>query len=221
MNNILAKIAKFNLKTIFFNLHYFPFRTAIKFPVFVSANTKILHRGGKVVLEGKIKPGMVELGYGHLGNFDKMNSRFVWDNLGTVTFQENAFIGHGSKIKVLPTGSIYFGANFITTAESSFISRKSIRIGSNCLFSWEILVMDTDFHFMYDEQGTVMNPDADITLGDNVWVGCRCLILKGAIIPTNSVIAAATTVTKKLREENSIYAGMPVAKVKSFGYWKL
>ena len=67
---IFTKLMKLNLKTIYFNFHYFSFKTAVKLPVFISANSNILNLKGKIEIKGEIKTGMIELGYGHLGNFD-------------------------------------------------------------------------------------------------------------------------------------------------------
>lgn len=220
-HRVFTKLMKLNLKTIYFNFRYFTFKTAIKLPVFISTNSKILNSKGRIILNGKIKPGMIELGYGHIGNFDKRDSRFIWDVAGDVVFERNAFIGHGCKIRVLNTGKIVFGENFVTTAETSFISRKEIIIGRNCLFSWEILIMDTDFHSIFDNNGDTMNPDKPISIGNDVWLGCRTLILKGADIPNNIILAAGTTVTGKLAGENQIFGGAPVLPLKKIGYWRL
>lgn len=218
---VFAKLMKLNLKTVYFNFHYFSFKTALRLPVFISSNSKILNCKGKIEIKGKIKPGMIELGYGHVGNFDKGNSRFIWDVEGEVIFERNAFIGHGSRIRILESGKIFFGENFMTTAESSFISRKDIHIGKNCLFSWEILIMDTDFHSIFDVDGNIINPDRPVMIGDHVWIGCRTLILKGAFIPDNSVVAAGTTVANKLTGENQIFAGTPPTPIKKIGTWRL
>ena len=221
LKKLFAKLIKLNLKTIYFNFTYFSFKTALKLPVFISANSKILNCKGKIELKGKIKTGMVELGYGQVGNFDKKNSRFIWDVCGEVVFERNAFIGHGSRIRVLDSGKIFFGENFMTTAESSFISKKNIYIGKDCLFSWEILVMDTDFHSISNNAGTIINPDKPVIIGDHVWVGCRAIILKGAHIPDNAVIAAGSIVAKKLSGENQVFGGNPAIALKKIGAWYL
>ena len=218
---ILAKVKKLNLKTIRFNLHYFPLKTAIKLPVFISANSKILSLKGKISIQAPIKTGMIELGYEHLGNFDKYNSRFIWDVRGEVIFERNASIGHGCRIRVLETGQIYFGENFVTTAETSFVSRKKISIGRNCLFSWEILLMDTDFHNITNEAGTVTNPDKEIIIGNNVWIGCRATVLKGAAIPDRCIVAAGSIVNRKLTGEQLLISGNPAAGIKPAGTWHL
>jgi acetyltransferase-like isoleucine patch superfamily enzyme len=43
-----------------------------------------------------------------------------------------------------------------------------------------------------------------IVLGNNVWVGCRTLILKGSSIPDGSVIGAGSTVGGTFEKENTI-----------------
>jgi len=220
-NKLYAKLMKLNLKTIYFNFHYFPFKTAIKLPIFISSNSKLLNCKGKIEIKSKIKTGMIELGYGHVGNFDKTNSRFMWDVCGKIIFERNAFIGHGSRIRVLESGKIFFGENFMTTAESSFISKKDIQIGKDCLFSWEILIMDTDFHLIFDNAGNIINQDRPIVIEDNVWIGCRSVILKGAFIPNNSVIAAGAIVGNKLSGEKQVFGGNPALPIKNIGSWLL
>ena len=49
--------------------------------------------------------------------------------------------------------------------------------------------MDTDFHKIYDLESNILNKDKAIEIGENVWIGCRCTILKGANIKRNSVIS--------------------------------
>ena len=65
------------------------------------------------------------------------------------------------------------------TAETSIVAFTEIRFGNNCLLSWDILVMDTDFHKLKDEFGNIINKPRPIIIGDRIWIGCRCLILKG------------------------------------------
>jgi len=50
---------------------------------------------------------------------------------------------------------------------------------------------------------------AGITIGNNVHIGQRTMVLQGVEITNNVVVGANSTVTKSLLEEKSIYAGTP------------
>ena len=46
--------------------------------------------------------------------------------------------------------------------------------------------------------------EKEIIIGDNVWIGCRCLLLKGCSIPSGSIVAAGSKITKKFEQNNSL-----------------
>jgi acetyltransferase-like isoleucine patch superfamily enzyme len=79
--------------------------------------------------------------------------------------------------------------------------------------------MDTDFHNVKDESGNIINKPTPIIIGDKVWIGCRCLVLKGAAIPNNSIIAAASLVNRVLEKDKCLYAGSPCKIVKENVIW--
>ena len=81
--------------------------------------------------------------------------------------------------------------------------------------------MDTDMHTVTDAAGKVKNAPQDVIIGDDVWIGCRCLILKGAQVPDLSVIGANSVITKKLEDASALYAGVPVKKVKDNIKWHM
>lgn len=107
------------------------------------------------------------------------------------------------------------------TAESSIVvQHKKVEFGREWLLSWDVLLMDSDFHKIYDKDGKCINEPANITVGNHVWVGCRCLILKGAIIPDNTVIAANSLVNKPLEAEHSLFGGQPAKELRRNISWK-
>jgi len=163
---------------------------------------------------------MIKIGFGDIDIFDNRKSRSIWSVKGKVYFKGTAFIGHGSKINVGANGSVTFGKNFTITAESSIVCNKCINFGNDNLLSWDVLIMDDDFHNILDSQQNIINNPNDITIGNWVWIGCRSLILKGSNIPSNSIIAAGSLVSKKLTEENSIYGGNPIAIIKKEIHWE-
>lgn len=212
----IGKLARFsrmiNLKTIYFNLKYFPLRVAMKLPVLVSRHVTLKKLKGSIQLQGPVVTGQVRIGYNDVSLFDRRRSKTMLELDGVVTFRGKALIGHGSRISVAPTGRLTFGADFEITAQSSIVCYHEIEFGADCLLSWDILLMDTDLHPIYNSAGACINAPRKITLGDHVWVGCRTTILKGSNIASGSVVAAGSTISGKLAQSNSIYGSNRILK---------
>ena len=51
--------------------------------------------------------------------------------------------------------------------------------------------------------------DQDVIIEDDVWIGANVTILKGVCIPSGSVIAAGSVVTKSPDRTNCIWGGVP------------
>lgn len=79
--------------------------------------------------------------------------------------------------------------------------------------------MDIDFHSLTDMQGNILNYDREILIGKNVWIGCRCTVLKGTTIMDNVVVGANSCVLCKTNGQNKIIAGNPVKTSKNNVQW--
>lgn len=69
-------------------------------------------------------------------------------------------------------------------------------------------------------KGERINPSSDIVIGNHVWIGIRSTILKGSIIPSESVVAAQSMVTSSLKaSEHSLIGGIPAKMLKTDISW--
>lgn len=195
------------LKTLYFNFHYFPFKTAIKMPVVVYRRSILIRMKGRIVLDAPATTGMVKFGAHELGTQDFKYSRTMWEVLGTVVIKGETNIGHGSKINVGNGATLSLGRNFTITGNSEIICQTGIRFGNDCLLSWDILFMDSDFHQVTDDNGMELNAPKPIQIGNHVWIGCRCTILKGVVIADNTIISANSTITRSVTEPNCAIGG--------------
>ena len=193
---------------------------ALKFPILISSKVVFIALKGKLVLQAPLHFGMIKIGFGDVGIFDKKKSRSIWELNGKIIFNGTANIGHGSKISVGAEGILEIGNNFEISAESSIVAFKKIVIGNDCLISWDVLILDTDFHKILDFNNNILNAPKEIVLGNKVWVGARSLILKGSNIPSNAIIAAASVVNNILPTENTIYGGSPAKFLKADIKWE-
>ena len=204
---IISKIIRINwLKTIVFNFHYFPFRSAIRFPAFVFRHTKLEKMGGKISVFGPITSGMLAIGPRNSGTIDGFYERTIWHVEGGVKLTGQCVVGRGSRISIGPKGILTFGSNFKITCRSTIICHKGVSFGDDCLLSWDILIMDTDFHRIV-RGDKVINEPSCVEIGNHVWVGCKTTILKGVSICDDVVIAANSTVTRNVEIPKSIYGG--------------
>lgn len=221
MSKTLKFIKRVNLKSIYFNFKYLSFKKAIKLPILISKKVYLRKTGGEIKIDSPIKTGMIQIGYGNIGIFDKKKSRSIWQVSGRIVFKGKAHFGHGSKISVNKGASIEFGNNFKITAESEIISQKSIHFGNSVLVSWDCLIMDTDFHKIYNFERKIINKPKPIFIGNNVWIGCRNVILKGSKISDGSIIGANSFLSKDISNKSGIFIGNPIKLVKENVTWEI
>lgn len=94
-----------------------------------------------------------------------------------------------------------------------------IKIGRDCMISYDVEIRNTDSHKMYDlKNKNWINQGKEVIIGDNVWIGTRNLILKGTKIGSGSIVAAASIVTKEF-SKNVLIGGVPGKEIKKDICW--
>lgn len=122
-------------------------------------------------------------------------------------------------IKTLSDSSKILIGNGVGLNGTSITARsKTIKIGDHVMIAANVTIMDSDFHVVFPPEGRLTNPgyefDAGIEIGENVWIGTRCTILKGVRIGKNSVIAAGSIVSKSI-PENVVAGGIPAKVIRN------
>ena len=192
------------INTLRFNLHYFSGGGNIP-QVILSKNVKLGRLKGKVVINGERKSGNVKIGFDSVSIFDRKHERSIWDNDGTIILGDNVNIGQG--VRISNHGTLLIDDNVTISANASIICANEINIEKGCLISWDVLIMDTDSHEITSlESGRQINFSSPITIEENVWISCRCTILKGTMIGKNNVVAAGSIVSGTYNESNVIYS---------------
>lgn len=214
--NILKRISV--VKTIRFNLRYLPIKQAVRIPIIVARKVRISNLKGKIIIYNK-ETASIRIGFGSFGIGDFKYERSIWDVSGTVIFNGKASFGHGSRIAVQKKGTFIVGDGSNITGNSSIVVEKSVALGNNSIIAWDTLIMDSDFHKIENNDGNVINQTKPIKIGNNVWIGCRCTILKGSIIPDGCVIAAGSVVSGQLSLDKSIYGNNKLRLIKENINW--
>jgi tetrahydrodipicolinate N-acetyltransferase len=112
-------------------------------------------------------------------------------------------IGHGTNVNGLGT---------------RLLCAQEVTIGAGCTLSWDVQVLDTDFHAMTVD-GAERPSVAPVRIGDRVWVGTRALVLKGVTIGDGAVVAAAAVVTSDV-PAGAVVAGVPARVVGRADSWR-
>jgi acetyltransferase-like isoleucine patch superfamily enzyme len=108
------------------------------------------------------------------------------------------------------TGQIEIGDYCIFAPGVRIRSAISVRIGDNCMLAENTLVTDADWHDHYHR--IYPGKREPVVLEDNVWVGDGATICKGVTIGENSIVGAASVVTRDI-PKNTIAAGNPARPV--------
>lgn len=220
--SFFRKISKINLRSIILNFYLLPLNQAIHLPILIEKNVKIQVHRGSIVLNGSVYTGMLQVGYNTVGTIDSRRDKSIlqiYKGGKLICSGKTVRFGAGSNISIGENGCIKCIGEFNVSARSTFIVHRMLNIGNNVLISWDCLFMDTDFHKI-TSVGNIINAPEEITVGDNVWIGCRCTVLKGAVISSGSIIAAGSLINKKFFTENVILAGVPAKIVKHNIVWE-
>jgi maltose O-acetyltransferase len=91
---------------------------------------------------------------------------------------------------------IFGGNNYINNTFTAISEGKGIIIGVDTIIGCNVQIYDSDFHEVAAKRrGVPHNSSAQVIIGRNVWIGNNCIILKGAAIGDDSVVAAGSIVT--------------------------
>lgn len=112
--------------------------------------------------------------------------------------------------------------NNVGISSSCIWANKSITIGDNVNIGGDCIIMDSDIHsidYRYRRDPIIdsINSKSDpVIIEDDVFIGTRCIILKGVHIGARSIIAAGSVVTKSIPED-CIAGGNPCIVIKFIG----
>lgn len=95
----------------------------------------------------------------------------------------------------------------------------TVEIGEHCMCSFDIEINCTDHHSIFDKFGNLANRGNFVSIGDRVWLCKDVKILKNTNIPSGSIVAQGSVVTKCFEKESCVIAGNPAKIVKEDIRW--
>ena len=125
------------------------------------------------------------------------------------------------RLKTLgPSAAIVLEQGVELSGVSIAARSKTIHVGAYTMIAPGCVLVDSDFHAPWPPERRHIDPgydrDAGIEIGDHVWIGMHCCLLKGVRIGRGSIVAAGSVVVRDL-PENCLAAGVPARVVREFG----
>ncbi|WP_270942809.1 acyltransferase [Romboutsia lituseburensis] len=143
------------------------------------------------------------------------NSKLIFENnKSNIVLGENISCRENVFFRMI-SGELIIGNNVFFNNFASINCSKKIQIGNDCLFGENVKIYDHDHIFNMKipicKQGFKCK---DIKIGNNVWIGSNCIILKGVNIGDNVVIGAGTVVRNDIPKDTIFYTDNIIIKEK-------
>lgn len=198
------------IPSLIFNFKYLPLKQAIKLPILIY-KMRNLSQTGKIVLESEhIYTGMIQLGFPRAATYP--NNGITWRNRGVVIFKGKCYIGNDCYVIVGKQGTLTFGDDFKANAGIKIVSECKITLGAHARFGWGGIMMDTNFHPLYDmEKKKFKRAFSPIVIGDYNWFGLQCYIMHGVHTPERCIFGARSVITRGGQfEPYCVHGGSPI-----------
>ena len=147
-----------------------------------------------------------------IGDNFTCNNMFTSNSVGLIQPCLFNIYGRDSKIII---------GNNVGISGSTINATTTITIGDNTIIGSGCLITDTDSHPIVAELRNGLTwvdhvEKAPIVIGNSVFIGARCIILKGVTIGEGAVIGAGSVVTKDV-PAHSVVAGNPAKIIRYLG----
>ena len=122
---------------------------------------------------------------------------------------------NGATLVSYPNSVLKIGDNVLINSDCEIYCSDRIEIGNDTVISNNCIIRDCDIHKM-NNIGPNHKP---INIGNHVWIGTNCIILKGVTIGDGSVVGAGSVVTCDVPPKTMI-AGNPAKIIKTDIEWE-
>lgn len=114
----------------------------------------------------------------------------LFAQVSSAYIEPNFFCDYGS--------NIYLGEKFYANHNCVILDVAKVMIGDGVMFGPNVQIYTTSHPLNAEERASGIEYCADVTIGNNCWIGGGAVILPGVSIGDNSVIGAGSVVTKDI-----------------------
>ena len=146
------------------------------------------------------------------------------DGTGSIKIGANNVFGYAQTLRlgsgeilIQPRGRearIIIGERNWFSNNVSIVATQEVVIGDGCQIGDMVTIFDSDFHeinpMTRNRSAGLVSP---VSIGNNVWLGSRVMVLKGVAIGNNSIIGPMSVVTKSI-PANCLAVGAPARVIR-------
>lgn len=207
--------------TLYVNLFSFPFRQAIKLPMFIYGCPGIYHVVGNMRIIGEVRPGMIDFNKTKRLNPPHQLTNSELSNLGTIIFHGKVSIGCGTKLLVQKGALLELGANIFIGDSVNLGCHRHVSVGDLSRIAHRCQIQESNHHFLANMTARTVGPcTRPISIGRNCWICNSTTLTAGAVVPDFCIVASNSLVNggkKDIAEApaGSIIGGIPAKVVAS------
>ncbi|HBJ1647390.1 MULTISPECIES: hypothetical protein [Clostridium] len=172
-----------------------------------------LHDSARIYIHGKnIEIGINKLRKSKSETHIRMRENAVWNsNNGCGLFYNTVLEIHEKAI---------FDSNFFTmNGGSVVICAKHISFGEDVMLGRNIVIYDSDYHQVLNDEGKMKNFSKDVIIGDHVWLTNQIMVLKGVTIGKGTLVSPYTVIRKDLPNQSMIVSSNSPRVISNNVYW--
>ena len=166
--------------------------------------------GGRLIVDGRL----------HLGTCSSGWPGSIYISLGknsVLHFTGRASIHADSRIVLSENARVTIGDHCVFRDRLWLRAQQEITIGDGTIVGNNTMITDSDLHLIEIEDKCL--PDRKpVRLEEHVWIGSRCIILKGVNIGKETVIGAGSLVTRNIPDHVLAY-GRPASIQRKIQHW--
>lgn len=127
-------------------------------------------------------------------------------------------VSHPTVLRTLRPGAVLEVGDDVGISGGSICAAVRVTIGEGCLLGADVTVVDTDFHPVHHPLRRYAPPPAPrpedaVSIGRNVFIGTRAIILRGSHIGDHAVVGAGAVVRGPV-EAGTVVAGNPARRLR-------
>ena len=164
-----------------------------------------IHTQGKIRINGRLHVfghGQITIGRDVIINSSLSSNPIGGDMLTVFSLKDTAQLIIGDCVGI---------------SNTAITCHDRVTIGSRSLIGGGTKIYDTDFHSLdYRQRGDYENEivvSRPVCIGEDVFIGAHCLILKGVTIGDRSIVGAGSVVTKDIPADQ-VWGGNPARRIR-------